>query len=112
MADIPAGRNRVADSRAGRSPVADIPAVGIRVAGNRAGRIRVVDIRAGRIRVVDTRTGDIRAAGMVVDQAIPAAVLMVRQAESSLANALDVVAHQPILSIDRVFLNVPAIPGA
>jgi hypothetical protein len=49
---------------------------------------------------------------MAVDQAIPAEVQVIRQAELSPANAPDVVAHQPILSIDGAFLNVPGIPGA
>ena len=49
---------------------------------------------------------------MAVDQAIPAAVPVVREVESSPANAPDVVAHQPILSTDGAFLNVRADPGA
>ncbi len=86
--------------------------VGSQAADTPAGRIRVVGIPAARNPAVGTQTGHNRAAGMVVDQAIPAAVLAVRQAESSPANAPDVVAHQPILSTVGVFLNVPAIPGA
>ncbi len=49
---------------------------------------------------------------MAVDQAIPAAVPVVREVVSSPANVPDVVAHQPILSTAEAFLNVPARPGA
>jgi hypothetical protein len=73
---------------------------------------------------VDTRAADnrevaqgappagTRAGGTVVDQAIRAAVLMVRQVVPSPDNAPDVVAHQPILSSGGAFLNVLPISGA
>jgi hypothetical protein len=49
---------------------------------------------------------------MVVDQAIRAAVQVGRQVVPSPVNAPDVVAHEPILSTGRVFLNVPPISVA
>jgi hypothetical protein len=58
------------------------------------------------------RTVDTPAAGMVVDQAIQAAVQVGRQVVRSPVNAPDVVAHEPILSTDGVFLNVPPISVA
>jgi hypothetical protein len=90
---IRAGRNPAVGSLAGRNPGADTPAVDTRVANSR-------ELAAA----VDTPT-----AGMVVDQAIPAAVQVVRQVVSSPVNAPDVVGHQPILSIGGVFLNVPPL---
>ncbi len=49
---------------------------------------------------------------MVVDQAIPAAVLAVRQAESSPANAPPTsLLISPSCRPSGVFLNVPAIPA-
>ena len=49
---------------------------------------------------------------MMVGQAIPAVVQVVRQAVSSPVNAPDVVAHEPILSTAGVFLNVQPISVA
>ncbi|SBS74673.1 hypothetical protein MHPYR_20156 [uncultured Mycobacterium sp.] len=96
LAGIPAGRNSAVDSRAGRirqdrNPGADNPAVDTRE---------------------PAQTADTPAAGMVVDQANQAAVRVGRQAVRSPVNAPDVVAHEPILSTDGVFLNVPPISVA
>ena len=44
---------------------------------------------------------------MVVDLAIRVAAQAGQEVESSPDNAPDVVAHEPILSIGEVFLNVP-----
>lgn len=49
---------------------------------------------------------------MAADQAILAAGRVVREVVPSPDNAPDVVAHEPILSSGRVFLNVPVISGA
>jgi phosphoribosylcarboxyaminoimidazole (NCAIR) mutase len=96
VAGIRAERIRGADIRAGRTPVVDIPVVGIRAADSR--------------KLVQPR--DIPVAGMAVDQAIRAAVQAVQAAVPSSDNAPDVVAHEPILSTARAFLNVPPISVA
>lgn len=49
---------------------------------------------------------------MAADQAILVAVLAVRLMVCSPDNAPDVVAHEPILSSGRAFLNVPPISDA
>jgi hypothetical protein len=76
----------------------------------------VADTPVADIRVADSRrlaqTVDTPAAGMVVDQAIRAAVRVVRQGVPSPVNAPDVVAHEPILSSGGAFLNVPPISVA
>jgi len=90
----------------------DIRAVDSRGAGSQVARNREGDTRVARNRVADSPVADIRVAGMAVDQAIPAAVPVVRQVDSSPANAPDVVAHEPILSTGGAFLNVLPITGA
>jgi len=87
--------------RGDRSPAAD----------NRVVDTRVVDSRAAAL-AVDTPVLDTPGAGTAVDQASQAEVRGVREEVSSPANAPDVVAHEPILSISRVFLNVPPISVA
>ncbi|OYN79541.1 hypothetical protein CG716_11580 [Mycolicibacterium sphagni] len=99
------------DTRARRTPVGDIPADRKPVADNRAGHRRVAHSPAVDIRAVDNRQAAL-AARMPVDQAIRAAVRVVRQVVPSPDNAPHVVAHTPILSSAEPFLNVPPIPGA
>jgi hypothetical protein len=94
-ADIPADRSPAVGIRAGRSPVADTPAAGTRLADSRQ-----------PAQPVDT------PAGMVVDQAIRVVARAGRQVVWSQVNAPDVVAHEPILSIGGVFLNVRTISVA
>jgi hypothetical protein len=102
---------RVADTRVGRSPAVGIPAGRTRAVGIPAGRTRAVGIRAAdnrqRVQVADTPV-----AGTVVDQAILAAVPVVRKEVPSPDSAPDVVAHEPILSTGGSFLNVPPISVA
>jgi hypothetical protein len=103
--------------RAAGIRAADSPAVGIRAGRNRAGdspagRTPEVGIRAGRIRAADNPAADSPAAGMVVDQAIRAAVQVGPQVVPSPVNAPDVVAHEPILSTGGAFLNVPPVSVA
>jgi hypothetical protein len=73
--------------------VADTPAAGTRLADSRQ-----------PARPVDTPA--------VVDQAIRVVARAARQVVWSQVNAPDVVAHEPILSIGGVFLNVRTISVA
>jgi len=95
-AGIPAVRSPAVGIRAGRSPVADTPAAGTRLADSRQ----------------PAQPVDTPAAGMVVDQAIRVVARAGRQVVWSQVNAPDVVAHEPILSIGGVFLNVRTISVA
>ncbi|GAY14167.1 hypothetical protein MSZK_08930 [Mycobacterium sp. shizuoka-1] len=95
------------------------PAVGIREARNPAvgspvGRSRVVDSPAAGNPPADSReqshTVAGRAAGMAIDQAIRAGVQVALREVPSPDSAPDVVAHEPILAIGGVFLNVSSVP--
>ncbi|BBX05584.1 hypothetical protein MAIC_03870 [Mycolicibacterium aichiense] len=109
---IPGGRSRAVGSPGVGSRAGDIRAARSRAGDIRAARSRAGDIPVARSRAAGSPAADIRAAGRAVDQAIPVAVLEVRQAVPSPATVPDVVAHQPILSSGEVFLNVLAVPGA